>query len=69
MAIDIPVQRLQLEDVVRIDVLDQGEVEARIVRPIERTATTVRVTLRPEGGEVFVHEWNLGEMVTVLRGP
>jgi hypothetical protein len=69
MAMDIPVQRLQLEDVVMIDVLDQGEVEALVVRPVERTATSVRVTLRPEGGDELVKEWNLGELVTVVRGP
>ena len=69
MAMDIPVQRLQLEDVIMIDVDDKGEVEALIVRPVERTATSVRVTLRPEGGAEFVKEWNLGELVTVVRGP
>lgn len=69
MAMDIPAQRLQLEDVVMIDVDDTGEVEAVVARPVERTATSVRVTLRPEGGEELVKEWNLGELVTVVRGP
>jgi hypothetical protein len=69
MAIDIAVQRLQLEDVVRVDVPNRGEVEALVVRPVERAGTSVRVTLRPEGGEEFVKVWNLGEMVTVVRGP
>jgi hypothetical protein len=69
MAMDIPVQRLQLEDVVRTDVPGQGEVDALIVRPIERTPRSVRVTLRPEGGEEVVKEWHLDEMVTVVRGP
>ncbi len=69
MAMDIPAQRLQLEDVVMIDVDDKGEVEAVVARPVERTATSVRVTLRPDGGEELVKEWNLGELVTVVRGP
>lgn len=69
MAMDIVAQRLQLEDVVVIDLPDQGEVEARVVRPAERTDTTVRVTLCTDGGEEFVKEWDLGETVTVVRGP
>jgi hypothetical protein len=69
MAMDIAAQRLQLRDVVVVDLPARGEVEAVVVRPIERTDTSVRVTLRPEGGEEFVKEWDLGEMVTVVRGP
>ncbi len=71
MAMDIPVQRLQLEDVVKIEVLDRGRRGRgpRRVRPVERTATSVPVTLRPEGGGELVKEWNLGELVTVVRGP
>ena len=69
MAMDIAAQRLQLEDVVMIDLPDQGEVEARVVRPPERTDTSVRVTLRVDGGEDFVKEWDLGQTVTVVRGP
>jgi hypothetical protein len=69
MAMDIVAQRLQLGDVVVVDLPEQGRVEARIVRPAERTDTSVRVTLRPEGGDELVKEWNLGETVTVVRGP
>jgi hypothetical protein len=70
MAMDYDVQRLELGDVVMIDPDDQtGPVEAKVVRPIERTDTTVRVSLRVDGGEEFVKEWRLGEQVTVVRGP
>jgi hypothetical protein len=69
MAMDIVAQRLQLGDVVVVDLPEQGRVEARVVRPAERTATSVRVTLRPEGGDELVKEWSLGETVTVVRGP
>ena len=64
------VQRLELGDVVLIDLGDgAGGVEANVVRPIDRTETTVRVSLRVEGGEDFVREWQLGERVVVVRGP
>ena len=64
------VQRLELGDVVLIDLGDgAGGVEAKVVRPIDRTETTVRVSLRVEGGEDFVREWQLGERVVVVRGP
>ena len=67
---EIAVQRLEIEDVVLIDFPEEGgEVEAKVVRPIDRTETTVRVSLRVEGREDFVKEWPLGEMVTVVRGP
>jgi hypothetical protein len=70
MAMDYEVQRLELGDVVLIDVDDQpGKVEAKVVRDIDRTDTTVRVTLRVDGREEFVREWRLGERVTVVRGP
>jgi hypothetical protein len=70
MAMDYPVQRLEMGDVVLIDLPEYGgEVEARVVRPIDRTEGTVRVSLRVEGREDFVREWSLGEMVTVMRGP
>ena len=70
MAIDIDVQRLELEDVVLVDLGDgSGEIEAKVVRPIDRTEGTVRVSLRAEGREDFVKEWKLGELVTVVRGP
>jgi len=69
MAMDVAVQRLQLSDVILIDVQEQaGEVEAA-VRAVERTETTVLVTLRVAGSDDFVKEWALGELVTVVRGP
>ena len=70
MAMEYDVQRLQLGDVVLIDVDDEaGDVEATVVRDIDRTDTTVRVLLRVEGREDFSREWPLGEKVTVVRGP
>ena len=70
MAMEYDVQRLQLGDVVLIDLDDEaGDVEATVVRDIDRTDTTVRVLLRVEGREDFVREWPLGERVTVVRGP
>jgi hypothetical protein len=70
MAIEIVAQRLQIGDVVLIDLPEQGgEVEAKVAREIDRTERAVRVTLRVEGREDFVKEWPLGEMVTVVRGP
>ena len=64
------VQRLELGDVVLLDLPELGEkVEATVVREVDRTATTVRVTLRVDGREDFVKEWPLGELVTVVRGP
>lgn len=70
MAMEIAVQRLEIEDVVLIDFPEEGgEVEAKVVRSIDRTEATVRVSLRVEGREDFVKEWPLGEMVTVVRGP
>jgi hypothetical protein len=65
MAFDFVVQRLQIGDVILL-----GETEATVTRDIERTETSVRVTLRPEGSsEDVVKEWALDEMVTVVRGP
>jgi hypothetical protein len=70
MAMEYVVQRLEMGDVVLIDLPEHGgEVEAKVVRPIDRTEMTVRVSLRVEGREDFVREWSLGEMVTVMRGP
>jgi hypothetical protein len=70
MAMEVEVQRLQLGDVVLADLPDQDEaVEAKVVRDIDRADTTVRVTLRVEGHDDFVIEWELGEIVTVVRGP
>jgi len=70
MALEFVAQRLQIGDVVLTELPEQdGEVEATVVREIDRTNGTVRVTLRVEGREDFVKEWALGEMVTVVRGP
>jgi hypothetical protein len=70
MAMEYDVQRLQVNDVVVIDLPEQGgEVEAKVMRGIERTDTTVRVSLRVEGGEEFVREWPIDARVTVVRGP
>ena len=70
MAMEYAVQRLEMGDVVLIDLPEQeGEIEATVVRAIDRTEQTVRVLLRVEGRDDFVKEWQLGEMVTVVRGP
>ena len=70
MAMEYAVQRLEMGDVVLIDLPEQGgEAEAKVVRAIDRTDRTVRVSLRVEGREDFVKEWQLGELVTVVRGP
>jgi hypothetical protein len=69
MAMEYVVQRLELGDVVLIDLPELGEVEAKVVRAIERTEDAVRVTLRVAGREDFVEEWPLGALVTVVRGP
>lgn len=70
MAFDYVVQRLQIGDVILVDVPERGgEVEATVTRDVERTETSVRVTLRVDGGDELVKEWALDEMVTVVRGP
>ena len=73
MAMQYVVQRLEMGDVVLIEFPgEEREVEAKVVRPIDRTDRTdrtVRVSLHVEGHEEFVKEWLLGEMVTVVRGP
>jgi hypothetical protein len=70
MAIEIVVQRLEIGDVVLIGLSEQDEkVEATVVREIDRTETSVRVTLRVVGRQDFGKEWALGELVTVVRGP
>jgi hypothetical protein len=70
MAIEFVAQRLEIGDVVLMSLPDEeGEVEATVVREIERTGTAVRATLRVKGREDFVREWPLGELVTVVRGP
>jgi hypothetical protein len=70
MAIEVAVQRLEIGDVVLVSLPDQEEkIEATVARDIDRTESTVRVTLRVEGREDFVEEWPLGSLVTVVRGP
>jgi hypothetical protein len=70
MALAMDVQRLEIGDVVLLELDEEAaEVEAKVVRPIDRTETTVRVRLRVVGREDFVREWTLGEQVTVVRGP
>jgi len=70
MAMEIVAQRLEIGDVVLLDLgAGGGEVEATVVRDIDRTDTTVRATMRVEGREDFVKEWRLGELVIVVRGP
>ena len=57
-------------DVVLIDLADQdAKVEAKVVRPIDRTEGTVLATLRVVGRDDFVKEWPLDELVTLVRGP
>lgn len=70
MAIEFVAQRLEIGDVVLVaPPEEQGEVEATVVREIDRTETAVRATLRAKAREDFVKEWPLGELVTVVRGP
>ena len=52
-----------------IELDDEAEVEATVVRPIERTETTVRVSLRVAARDDFVRAWPLGAKVVVVRGP
>ena len=69
MAMDVDVQRLEIGDVVLVDVDGEAEpVEAEVVRAIDQDETTVRVTLRVERREDFVREWRLDAKVTVVRG-
>jgi hypothetical protein len=70
MAMELAAQRLEIGDVVLLDLLEGGEqVEATVLRTIDRTDTSVLATMRVEGREDFVKEWRLGELVTVVRGP
>ena len=70
MALDMAVQRLQIGDVILVDIPDRDErIEAMVSREIERTESSVRVTLRVHGSDDVVREWPIGEMVTVVRGP
>jgi hypothetical protein len=70
VALDVEVQRLQMGDVILVDLADQDtKVEAKVVRAIDRTEATVRATLRVAGRDDFVEEWPLDELVTLVRGP
>jgi len=77
MAIEVDVQRLQLGDVILIDLPDQGtNVEAKVVghspevvRKVERSDSIVRATLRVPGRDDFQIEWPLDTHVTLVRGP
>lgn len=70
MAIEVAAQRLEIGDVVLVSPPGQDEqVEARVIRDIDRTDTTVRVALRVDGQKDFVKEYPLGDLVTVVRGP
>jgi len=70
MAMEYAAQRLEIGDVVLVDLPEGGgEVEAIVVNAIERTKTSVFATMRAVGREDFVKEWALGELVTVVRGP
>ena len=70
MAIDVAVQRLEIGDVLLIDVPDEErQVEATVAAPIDRTDTTVRATLRIAGRDDCAKEWPIGALVTVVRGP
>ena len=70
MAIEVPAQRLEIGDVVVLRLPgEDATVEAKLVRDIERTPTIVRARVRVAEGEDFLHEWALGGLVTVVRGP
>ena len=70
MALEFVAQRLEMGDVLLIDLPDQeGKVEAMVARPIDRTESTVRAVLRVKGHDDFVKEWSIGDLVTVVRGP
>jgi hypothetical protein len=69
MAMEVPVQRLQLGDVIRVDLPDGGGMtEATVARGIDRTEDLVRAVLRV-GSQEFVREWRVDDLVTVVRGP
>ena len=66
----MPVQRLEIGDHVLLNLPElEKQVEATVVRDIDRTDTTVRITLRVPGREDVVEEWRIGDLVTVVRGP
>ena len=70
MAMEVVAQWLEINDVVLLDLGEGGgEVEATVLRSLDRTDATVRAMMRVDGREDFVKERPLGELVTVLRGP
>jgi hypothetical protein len=70
MAMEFVVQRLEMGDVLLLDLPDQeGKVEAMVARPIDRSESTVRAVLRVAGRDDFVREWSIDDLVTVVRGP
>jgi hypothetical protein len=77
MAMEVDAQRLQLGDVILIDLSDEDtNIEATVVghspeviREIEPSDSTVRATLRTPGRDDFVMEWPLDTHVTVVHGP
>jgi hypothetical protein len=77
VAIEVDAQRLQLGDVILIDLPGQEtRIEAQVVghspevtREIKRSDSTVRATLRVLGRDDFVMEWPLDTHVTIVRGP
>ena len=71
MAIEFVVQRLQIGDVILVELPEgAGQGEATVARAIERTVDgVIRVELRAEGVPEFVREWAVDDRVTVLRGP
>jgi hypothetical protein len=77
VAMEIDAQRLQLGDVILIDLPDQGtNIEALVVghtpdviREVERSESIVRTKLRVPGRDDFVMEWPLDTRVTIVRGP
>ena len=69
MAMEVVVQRLQMGDVILVNLGEQSDVEAQVVRPPGRTAATVQAMLRVDEVGDFVQEWPLGALVTVVRGP
>jgi hypothetical protein len=74
---EVDAQRLELGDVIVIDLSDEEtNIEATVVghspevtREIERSDSIVRATLRVPGRDDFVMEWPLATRITLVRGP
>jgi hypothetical protein len=71
MSIELLVQRLEIGDVALIALPDlERQVEATVVRDIDRTDTTVLVTPGEyAGARTSSKSGGIGELVTVVRGP